>query len=52
MCITVYASTNIVGSRQETVIDVPDEEWEAMSENERDTLCFDAAMQLINWGYQ
>ena len=52
MRITVYASTNIVGSRQETVIDVPDKEWEAMPENERDALCFDAALQLIDWGYQ
>lgn len=54
MKIRLYASTSRVGSKVETILDWDKEEWEAMSEEEREKAMLEDfwSYQLVNWGYE
>jgi hypothetical protein len=55
MKITVYAMTNRVGSRNETEIEVPDEDLEGMDEDEQartlEAIAKEAMWEMIEWGW-
>lgn len=46
--IKVWAETNRVGSRNETSFTMPKDEWEEMSEKQRDEICQEALWDLID----
>jgi hypothetical protein len=49
--IRVYISTNRVGSECSDEIEFDREEWESMSEDEREDACRDAAFNWMEWGW-
>ena len=50
--IIVSVRTDIVGSKVETTVSFDREEWEGMSEEERDSACRDEIFNLIEWDYE
>ena len=50
--IEVWVSTWKVGSECKAEITVDREEWEEMTTEERDEICFDAAQSVFEWGYK
>lgn len=56
MKLRVYASTNKVGSRCETTVEIDDEELEGMDANERNAyleeMAKDALWQLVEWSWE
>lgn len=49
--IRVHIGTNKVGSECTDELDFEREVWEAMSEEERDEICRDAAFNCMEWGW-
>lgn len=49
--IRVWAQTNKVGSMCETSFQVAADEWNQMNEAEREEMAHEAAMSLMDWGY-
>ena len=49
--IKVFVRTNKVGSKCEDYIEIDREEWEAMSDNEKDDCCQDVAFAMFEWGW-
>lgn len=49
--IIVYAETAYIGSRATAEIEVDKDEWEAMSEEEREDFVADTQSELIETGY-
>jgi hypothetical protein len=54
MKIKAWVKTNMVGSKCEIEFDVDREDWEDMTEEERDDLVHDAIMNsgVIEWDYK
>lgn len=54
MKFTLYARTDRVGSKCETVVAVDDDEWNDMDAMERERYMLDALWQsgMIEWGYE
>lgn len=52
MRIKVWAKTNIVGSKSCHEFDIDEEEWNNMSDDERDDFCQEKLWNLIDWGYE
>lgn len=50
--VVVYVRTDMVGSKVETTISFDRDEWESMSNKERDDACRDEMFKLISWGYE
>ena len=50
--IIVSVRTDMVGSKAETTISFDREEWEGMSEEEREAACRDEMFNLIEWDYE
>jgi hypothetical protein len=44
--------TDKVGSRSETRVAFDRSEWDAMSEYERNLVCRDEMMEMIDWDYE
>lgn len=51
MKIEVWVGTSIVGSKCSRTIEVDIEDWEEMSEEERDQFCQETMWELIDWDY-
>lgn len=49
--ITVYARTNKVGSDSTRELEFDRDEWEGMSEDERQAACRDVMFEMIEWGW-
>lgn len=45
--IRLYVDTGFVGAEHEDFMEIPDDEWEKMTAAERDTLCRDAADEIM-----
>lgn len=52
MKIEYYIQTNKVGSSCKDYVEIPDEEWEDMSYEERDKLMMDLVFNMVEWGYE
>lgn len=52
MKVKVYVSTGYVGSKKEDVVEIDDEEWTDMSENERNDYFLEVMFEMINWGWE
>lgn len=52
MNITVWAKTNKVGSESETSFEIDKEEWDNMSEEDREDLCREHLENIIEWGWE
>lgn len=50
--ITVYVSTDKIGSGCNTEIEVDAKEWEEADSKERDEICKEAMFDMIEWGYE
>lgn len=50
--ITVSVSTGISGSRNESTFTVDREEWEAMSDAEKDEVAQDTLFEMISWDWR
>lgn len=50
--IRVYASTNRVGSKNETTIEIDAEEYAGMSEEAIEETCREVMFEMIEWGYE
>lgn len=50
--IKFFVSTDCVGSKCEDVIEMPKEEWETASPQERDEMMRDYAFNFVEWGYK
>lgn len=48
----VWASTNIVGSKIEQIVEIADEELAEMSENDINNFLYDEMLQMINWDHE
>jgi len=51
MKIKIWASTGYVGCVSSQTIEIPDEEWNEMTEDEREEYCLDIASNLFEWGF-
>ncbi|NII73210.1 hypothetical protein FHW84_001779 [Dyella sp. SG562] len=49
--IRIHVQTNKVGSKCEAHLEIPAEEWDAMSEDERTECCSDAMWNMAEWGF-
>lgn len=50
--VKVWIETDKVGSKCIDYLEYDEEEWESMSERERDEDCREVAFQMGEWGYQ
>lgn len=50
--IRVYARTSKIGSDSSTELEFDREEWESMSEEEREDSAREAMFELIEWGFE
>jgi hypothetical protein len=50
--IRIHVGTGLVGSRREEIFEVDAEEWESMSEIERENMCLEVMHGLISWDWQ
>ena len=50
--VQVWNSTNKVGSECKDTIEIDREEWEAMTDDEKDDACQDAAFNYLDWGWK
>ena len=50
--IRVYISTNKVGSMCDDIVEFPKDEWEVMSEEERENVLQDTAFNYMEWGWE
>lgn len=50
--VKVWISTNKVGSKCEDTIEIDREEWESMTDDEKDDACQDAAFNHLDWGWK
>lgn len=50
--IKVSASTNKIGSQVHSVVEIDAEEWEGMSEDEKEEFCQEEMFSLINWDWE
>lgn len=50
--IKITIRTNKVGSLCEDILEFEDEEWEGMSEKEREEVCRSAAFDMMEWNYR
>lgn len=51
MEIKVSVSTGYAGCSVEETFSIDREEWEEMSDGERDDMCLDFVFKMIEWGY-
>jgi hypothetical protein len=49
--VRVWVATRKVGSECDTVIDFEKEDWEGMSDNEKDEACKETMWEMCDWGY-
>lgn len=50
--VTVFIRTNNVGSMCEDVIEFDRDEWESMTEEEREEVCRNTAFNMGEWGWR
>lgn len=50
--IKVSVGTRKVGSRTDTEIEIDAEDWEDMSEEEREQFCMEAMFEMIDWDWK
>ena len=50
--VQVWISTNKVGSKCEDTAEFDREEWESMTDDEKDDLCKDTAFNNMDWGWR
>jgi hypothetical protein len=50
--VRVYVRTNKIGSECDTELEFDRDEWEAMSEQEREDACRDAVWNMAEWNYE
>jgi len=48
----VFIQTNKVGSRCADIVEFEDEEWEDMSESEREETMKEIAFNYLDWGFK
>ena len=51
MNVRVWIQTDRVGSKVEEIVEVDDEEWTSMSEDEREEFCRNVAFNKMDWGW-
>ena len=49
--IKVWVSTEKIGSECSTTLEFYKEDWEEMTDSERDEACRDSMFEMIEWGY-
>lgn len=49
--ITVFIQTNKVGSRCKATIEFDREEWDSMTDEEKEDACRDVAFNMGEWGW-
>jgi hypothetical protein len=50
--VRVYVGTGVVGSERSRVISFAREDWESMSEKDREEACIETMYELICWGHE
>lgn len=50
--IKVWIRTNKVGSKCEDTIEFDKEDWESMSDDEKEEVCRDTAFNMGDWGFE
>ena len=50
--VKVWVKTDIVNSTCEDVIELDREEWESMTEDQREDFCRDVVWNMAEWGYE
>lgn len=49
--IQIWVRTGYVGSIREHEFEVDKHEWKGMTEDEKNDMCFEEMLELIEWGY-
>ena len=52
MKVAVTVSIGLVGCKKTRTLDFDDGDWNAMTDNERDEVLHETAMEMIEWGWK
>lgn len=50
--VKVWVHTNKIGSECHDIVEFDREEWESMTDDEKDDICKDAAFNNMDWGWK